>query len=74
MVSYILISETDLTPRDPRWVGAWWLGFIICAGCAIVWAVPLAFFPPMLKEEQEKRIKAGQTEPPPSMIDTFKGK
>ncbi|XP_038051583.1 solute carrier organic anion transporter family member 2A1-like [Patiria miniata] len=39
------VSELGLTPRDPQWQGAWWLGFIIngCLLCLI--SVPFYFFP-----------------------------
>jgi hypothetical protein len=45
-------SETDLSPKDPRWVGAWWLGFIICGVCSIVWVMPLSLFPPVIPGQQ----------------------
>jgi len=38
-------SSVDLTPSDPRWVGAWWIGFIITAVCFILLTVPLTGFP-----------------------------
>ena len=40
-----LLVDTDLTPEDPRWVGAWWLGFVILGSGAIITSVPTFFFP-----------------------------
>ena len=39
------VVDPGLNQRDPRWVGAWWLGFVICACCSIVWAIPMSMFP-----------------------------
>jgi len=41
-------SEPDIDEKDPRWIGAWWLGFVVCAMCIFIWALPLAMFPPQL--------------------------
>ncbi|XP_071105324.1 solute carrier organic anion transporter family member 2B1-like [Haliotis cracherodii] len=43
------LSPTSLTPQDPRWLGAWWLGFIVFGGVSVVTAVPLFFFPKKMK-------------------------
>nr|XP_060461596.1 solute carrier organic anion transporter family member 2B1 isoform X4 [Panthera onca] len=47
----------SLTSKDPRWVGAWWLGFLISAGAVALAAVPYFFFPKeMPKEKHELRF------------------
>ncbi len=45
------LSTLDLTPRDPGWVGAWWLGFIIGGAIAFLVAVPILGFPSELPGE-----------------------
>ncbi|XP_046584239.1 solute carrier organic anion transporter family member 2A1-like [Haliotis rubra] len=46
------LSPTSLTPQDPRWIGAWWLGFLVFGGVSVVTAVPLFFFPKKIKGRQ----------------------
>ncbi|XP_033640702.1 solute carrier organic anion transporter family member 2A1-like [Asterias rubens] len=38
-------SALGLNPRDPRWQGAWWLGFIIYGFILLACSVPFFFFP-----------------------------
>ncbi|NXI69377.1 SO2B1 protein, partial [Anseranas semipalmata] len=44
-------DEVQLTNRDPRWVGAWWLGFLVAASLVAVSAVPYFFFPREMPKE-----------------------
>ncbi|XP_012600543.2 solute carrier organic anion transporter family member 2B1 [Microcebus murinus] len=48
----------SLTTKDPRWVGAWWLGFLIAAGLVALAAIPYFFFPrEMPKEKHELHFR-----------------
>ncbi|XP_040386730.1 solute carrier organic anion transporter family member 2B1 [Cygnus olor] len=49
-------DEVQLTNRDPRWVGAWWLGFLVAASLVAVSAVPYFFFP----REMPKEVMSGK--------------
>lgn len=67
--SYFVLTDPGISRKDPRWVGAWWLGFLICAGCSIVWAPIMAFFPRHFKEEkelssEEQKKRQEQSTPP----------
>ncbi|XP_041496946.1 solute carrier organic anion transporter family member 1A5-like [Microtus oregoni] len=45
------IDDLTITPTDTRWVGAWWVGFLICAGVNILTSIPFFFFPKTLPKE-----------------------
>ncbi|XP_016051866.1 PREDICTED: solute carrier organic anion transporter family member 2B1 [Miniopterus natalensis] len=48
----------SLTSKDPRWVGAWWLGFLVSAAAVALAAVPYFFFPrEMAKEKDELHFR-----------------
>lgn len=42
-----------MNERDPRWVGAWWLGFVAFGAGAILISVPICCFPASLKKKQD---------------------
>lgn len=51
-----------MTPDSPRWVGAWWIGFLISGALAFLVALPINGFPKSLpgsekyKLEREKEV------------------
>ncbi|NXD85349.1 SO2B1 protein, partial [Halcyon senegalensis] len=44
-------DQVQLTNKDPRWVGAWWLGFLVAASLVALSAVPYFFFPREMTKE-----------------------
>ncbi|EOA95630.1 Solute carrier organic anion transporter family member 2B1, partial [Anas platyrhynchos] len=50
-IDKITEDEVQLTNKDPRWVGAWWLGFLVAASLVAVSAVPYFFFPREMPKE-----------------------
>ncbi|XP_033727403.1 LOW QUALITY PROTEIN: solute carrier organic anion transporter family member 2B1-like [Pecten maximus] len=39
------LKDTTMTPEDSRWIGAWWLGFLLFGTLSLLAAIPLATFP-----------------------------
>lgn len=64
-----------MSPRDPRWVGAWWLGFVLFGALSIIVAIPLFFFPRTLVKEtqQEKEVFEEPEEKSKTLFDLIKG-
>ncbi|NWS61615.1 SO2B1 protein, partial [Chunga burmeisteri] len=50
-VDKITGDEVQLTNKDPRWVGAWWLGFLVAASLVALSVVPYFFFPREMPKE-----------------------
>ncbi|XP_014677551.1 PREDICTED: solute carrier organic anion transporter family member 3A1-like isoform X1 [Priapulus caudatus] len=52
---YVTLSDTNLTPSDPAWIGAWWLGFLLIAVLQWIITVPMAMFPKYLSTSTPQR-------------------
>lgn len=37
-----------MSPEDPRWVGAWWIGFLVGGVAALLVAIPILGYPRQL--------------------------
>ncbi|XP_028413377.1 solute carrier organic anion transporter family member 4C1-like [Dendronephthya gigantea] len=56
----------SLTPRDPRWIGAWWIGFLLFGSLIILFSVILSGFPremPGARERRQNHIREGNIKP-----------
>ena len=50
-----------MTPKDPRWIGNWWVGFLASAGVSVLSALFLLGFPRIVaggKYRPEKELQA----------------
>uniref|UniRef100_A0A8B9RB56 Solute carrier organic anion transporter family member n=1 Tax=Astyanax mexicanus TaxID=7994 RepID=A0A8B9RB56_ASTMX len=47
-------NSVTITPRDARWVGAWWLGFLVASVIMLVAGIPFWFFPRSLPKQDEE--------------------
>ncbi|XP_067680089.1 solute carrier organic anion transporter family member 3A1-like [Haliotis asinina] len=55
------LQSTYLTPNDPRWIGAWWLGFVVFGGIALLVSIPIFLFPKRLAGAPKYEIPDTET-------------
>lgn len=48
----------NMTESDPRWIGAWWIGFLVSGSLLLLLAIPLSFFPREFKRPQKSSVAA----------------
>ncbi|XP_075448894.1 solute carrier organic anion transporter family member 2B1 isoform X2 [Ascaphus truei] len=72
-IDKIPANEILLTLKDPRWIGAWWLGFIVAGSIVAIASIPYFFFPKeMVKEVCDE--KEGESKPSTDLTSDFKHK
>ncbi|XP_011913773.1 PREDICTED: solute carrier organic anion transporter family member 1B3 isoform X1 [Cercocebus atys] len=54
-IGYVDLSTIRITPKDSRWVGAWWLGFLVSGLFSITSSIPFFFLPQNPNKPQEER-------------------
>ncbi|GFO01962.1 solute carrier organic anion transporter family member, partial [Plakobranchus ocellatus] len=75
------LSDTNMSRKDPRFVSAWWLGFLIFGGLSILAAIPIMLLPRRLvpveqqrKALQDARVSFGGAEHSRSDAVSFKAR
>ncbi|XP_033880536.2 solute carrier organic anion transporter family member 1C1-like isoform X1 [Acipenser ruthenus] len=87
-IGFVDLGSITISMKDSRWVGAWWLGFIIAGGTSLVSAFPFFFLPKTLPKEggpekdstaaaEQNLLQGNQqtnaTDEQPKIIDVAKG-
>ncbi|XP_076797080.1 solute carrier organic anion transporter family member 1B2-like [Arvicanthis niloticus] len=54
-IGYVDLSSIRITPQDARWVGAWWVSFIVNGLLCIISSLPFFFLPKIPKRSQNER-------------------
>ncbi|XP_010001310.1 PREDICTED: solute carrier organic anion transporter family member 1B3-like [Chaetura pelagica] len=54
-IGFVDLGSITITPQDSRWVGAWWLGFLIGGIVNFLAALPFCFLPKSLKKPEEAK-------------------
>lgn len=60
VLSPSLFDSLQITTKSPKWVGAWWIGFIIAGCMSLVVSIVLCGFPKYLpgrKEVQKLKVR-----------------
>ncbi|NXL47530.1 SO1C1 protein, partial [Podilymbus podiceps] len=52
-IGFVDLGSITITPQDSRWVGAWWLGFLIGGVISFLAAIPFCFLPKSLKNPEK---------------------
>lgn len=47
-------DSVTITPKDARWVGAWWMGFLVSSAILLVAGIPFWFLPRSLPKQGEE--------------------
>ncbi|XP_076083962.1 solute carrier organic anion transporter family member 2A1-like [Mytilus galloprovincialis] len=54
---YVTLEDVDMSPKDPRWIGAWWLGFVVFGIMTLVSALPVLCLPRYLADKKSKNYE-----------------
>ncbi|XP_019737365.1 solute carrier organic anion transporter family member 3A1 isoform X1 [Hippocampus comes] len=64
---FIDADKLGISPEDPRWIGAWWAGFLLCAALLFCSALPMFGFPQSLPcEDGEEAADSERAMLPPA--------
>ncbi|XP_072326608.1 solute carrier organic anion transporter family member 3A1 isoform X1 [Scyliorhinus torazame] len=57
---FIDTSKLDISPEDPRWIGAWWGGFLLCGALLFFSALFMFGFPQSLAIKSDRMTESEQ--------------
>ncbi|XP_040197615.1 solute carrier organic anion transporter family member 1C1-like [Rana temporaria] len=54
-VGFVDMDEVTISPQDTRWVGAWWMGFLVAGMIHLLSAIPFCFLPKNMKKPEVQK-------------------
>lgn len=69
LTNLCLSDHITITPKDPQWVGAWWLGYLIAGLLSLLAAVPFWCLPKTLPRSQSIEDSRSSSEKSRFIID-----
>lgn len=54
---FLFPDDIRIDRDDPRWIGAWWLGFLVAASFLFLSSVPYLFFPRTMPKQVDKQLE-----------------
>ncbi|XP_064865563.1 solute carrier organic anion transporter family member 2A1-like [Oncorhynchus nerka] len=70
------VTNAELAPTDPRWVGAWWMGLLVSSASLALTSIPYFFFPRSMPLEGNVSgtdiLDEGSEKPEISLLDFLK--
>ncbi|XP_075066898.1 solute carrier organic anion transporter family member 1B3-like [Mixophyes fleayi] len=53
-IGFVDLDSVTITHQDSRWVGAWWIGFLLAGTVTLMSGIPFCFLPKSINEEGKK--------------------
>ncbi|XP_040091233.1 solute carrier organic anion transporter family member 1C1 isoform X1 [Oryx dammah] len=66
---FVNLDHITITPRDPQWVGAWWLGYLIAGSITLLAAVPFWCLPRTLPRPRSREDSSSSSEKSKFIMD-----
>lgn len=57
---FLVAGNLDITPDDPRWIGAWWGGFLLCGALLFFSSLLMFGFPQSLPLHSDPALESEQ--------------
>ncbi|KAM3832819.1 LOW QUALITY PROTEIN: solute carrier organic anion transporter family member 1B3-like [Vipera latastei] len=71
-VGFVDTDTITITPTDSRWVGAWWMNFLVAGAITLISGIPFLFLPKSLDKKKEACIQKN-LDPTESNIENSHG-
>ncbi|KAM9072298.1 solute carrier organic anion transporter family member 1C1 isoform 2-T2 [Megaptera novaeangliae] len=68
-VGFVNLDHITITPKDPQWVGAWWLGYLIAGSISLLAAVPFWYLPKSLPRPRRREDSNSSSEKSKFIMD-----
>ncbi|KAM8777629.1 solute carrier organic anion transporter family member 1C1 isoform 1-T3 [Rhynchonycteris naso] len=68
-IGFVNLDHVTITPKDPQWVGAWWLGYLIAGVISLLAALPFWCLPKSLLSPQSREDSSSSFEKSKFIMD-----
>ncbi|XP_037701170.1 solute carrier organic anion transporter family member 1C1 isoform X2 [Choloepus didactylus] len=68
-IGFVNLDHITITPKDPQWVGAWWLGYLIAGIISLLAAVPFWCLPKILPRPPSRNVSSSPPEKSEFIVD-----